>query len=231
MCLRCVGENPTLQKKSNSTTNRTLYNYNRKPTQVSKVRVSTFRQFLFETVPFTSSVSIKHYYSTLTNGKNFYQWFVGFADAESSFSIVPKSDKISNINRFSFMFKISLHKDDKDALIQIQNNLGFGKVSLDKDECKFVVTKQEDINKLILILDKYNLNTTKYLDYINFKKAFLLYHGRDSTVTPELIGQILDLKNGMNISRTDFNMPANHNILINKNWLLGLIEGEGSFQL
>ena len=155
---------------------------------------------------------------------------MGFSDAESSFSIVPKSVK-GSINRFSFMFKIALHKDDKDALIRIQTNLNFGKVSLDKDECKFVVTKQEEINRLILIFDKYSLNTTKYLDYINFKKAFLLYQGRDDLVTQELIEQILALKNGMNILRTDFNMPSSHKISINKNWLLGLIEGEGSFQL
>ena len=35
----------------------------------------------------------------------------------------------------------------------------------------------------------------------------------------------------MNTLRWDFNMPPNHQISINKNWLLGLIEGEGSFQL
>lgn len=95
----------------------------------------------------------------------------GFSD-ESSF-IIPKSklrtlleSKSSKINWFSFMFKIALHKDDIDALIRIQTNLNFGKVSLDKDECKFVVTKEE-IKKFIFIFDRYNLNTTKYLDYID----------------------------------------------------------------
>lgn len=73
-------------------------------------------------------------------------------------------------------------------------NLNFGKVSLDK-ECKFVVTKQEEINKLICIFDRYNLNTTKYLDYIDFKKAFLIYQGRDGLVAQELKEQILALKN------------------------------------
>nr|YP_010119151.1 LAGLIDADG endonuclease domain-containing protein [Erysiphe necator]QQY98194.1 LAGLIDADG endonuclease domain-containing protein [Erysiphe necator] len=92
------------------------------------------------------------------------------------------------------MFKIALHKDDIDALIRIQTNLNFGKVSLDKDECKFVVTKEE-INKLIWIFDRYNLNTTNYLDYIDFKKAFLIYHGRDGLVSHELKEQILALKN------------------------------------
>lgn len=128
------------------------------------------------------------------------------------------------------MFKIALHKDDIDALIRIQTNLNFGKVSLDKDECKFVVTKEE-IKKLIFIFDRYNLNTTKYLDYKNFKKAFLIYHGRDGLVSQELKEQILALKNGINTLRSDFNMPPNHQISINKNWLQGLIEGEGSFQL
>ena len=110
------------------------------------------------------------------------------------------------------MFKIALHKDDIDALIRIQTNLNFGKVSLDKDECKFVVTKQEEINKLICIFDRYNLNTTKYLDYIDFKKAFLIYQGRDGLVAQELKEQILALKNGMNTQRSDFNMPLNHRI-------------------
>lgn len=255
-----VGENPTLQKESSLTTNLTFYNNSfwldtrrgfhpktrsahQKPL-VCERKIASLAgdalSFFHKSIP---SLKTKYYYSTLTSApsnqevfqgspgtENFYQWFVGFSDAESSFSIVPKSVK-GSINRFSFMFKIALHKDDKDALIRIQTNLNFGKVSLDKDECKFVVTKQEEINRLILIFDKYSLNTTKYLDYINFKKAFLLYQGRDDLVTQELIEQILVLKNGMNILRTDFNMPSSHKISINKNWLLGLIEGEGSFQL
>lgn len=34
----------------------------------------------------------------------------------------------------------------------------------------------------------------------------------------------------MNAKRTDFNMPLNH-IVITKSWLLGFIEGDGSFSL
>ena len=39
----------------------------------------------------------------------------------------------------------------------------------------FVVTKKDDMIFLISIFDKYTLNTTKYLDYLDFKKAFNLY--------------------------------------------------------
>jgi len=33
----------------------------------------------------------------------------------------------------------------------------------------------------------------------------------------------------MNSKRIDFNMPISHTITITPNWLLGFIEGEGSF--
>jgi len=43
----------------------------------------------------------------------------------------------------------------------------------------FIISKQEDVNKLIAILDKYGpLNTTKYLEFLSWKKAFLLYISR-----------------------------------------------------
>ena len=105
--------------------------------------------------------------------EKFYQWFVGFSDAEGSFSIVPKTAKEGGeVNRFSFMFAIGLHKDDYNALIKIKNTLNIGRVSLTKDECKFIVTKKEDIYRLIRIFDKYTLNTSKYLDYIDWGRFF-----------------------------------------------------------
>lgn len=165
------------------------------------------------------------------NCDEFSQWFVGFSDGEACFMIVPKKDKKNlKINRFIFMFSIGLHKDDKEALNYIKNRLGIGSIILTKNnECKFVVTDKESIKKLIIIFDKYNLNTTKYLDYSNFKKAYNLYFERKGGLTEELINEILKLKNNMNTSRTNFNMPSNHKIIITKYWLLGLLEG--SFQL
>jgi hypothetical protein len=148
--------------------------------------------------------------------EEFYTWFVGFSDAESMFGIFPLlNDKKTKIETFSFRFIIGLHKDDLNALNYIKDKLGFGYVYANKDTQRFIVSKKEDLNRLISIFDKYSLNSTKYLDYIDFKKAFTLYYEREGSVGQELIDQILTLKNGMNTKRTDFNM-ADHEIIINK---------------
>lgn len=160
---------------------------------------------------------------------NFYQWLVGFSDGESNFSIVPVENS-NKINKFSFRFTIGLHSDDKNVLIYIQNLLGVGYIYENNKECKFIISDIQGIIKLIDIFDNYNLNTTKYLDYLNFKKAFNLYHNRNGLLTEQLIDKLIELKNGMNSNRTNLDMPDNH-IKITTYWLLGLIEGEGSFNI
>lgn len=129
------------------------------------------------------------------------------------------------------MFVIGLHVDDFNVLRFIQNNLNIGRVARNGDECKFVVTDKNGIDKLISIFDKFTLNTSKYLDYLDFKEAFRLYFAREGVLTDSLKDKILVLKEGMNLSRVHSEMPNNHKIVITKYWLLGLIEGEGSFQL
>jgi len=134
---------------------------------------------------------------------------------------------------------IELHIDDLDALNFIKSKLNLGNdISVYANSCKFTVTHPKDIYKLISIFDKYNLNTTKYLDYLDFKKAFVLYQeGRCLSTGSRfkdkkiLIDKLLKLKGGMNSRRTNFNFPVGHEIIISGPWLLGLIEGEGSFYL
>lgn len=163
----------------------------------------------------------------------FLQWFVGFTDAEGNFIInrLLKKDSL-NISSFSFLFKISLHKDDEEVLRYIKDKLGVGGVRLYKDECIFNVTDQKGIALLISIFDKYNLNTSKYLDYLDFKEAFLFYVNRDKSLKPSAVkDKTLELKNKMNTNRVDFDRPENSKIVITKSWLLGFIEGDGSFFL
>jgi hypothetical protein len=165
---------------------------------------------------------------SLSKEANFLKWFVGFSDAESNFSINPllKKDKVT-IASFSFMFKISLHKDDEGVLRYINNKLAIGNVRLYKNECIFNVTDREGIKLLISIFDKYNLNTTKYLDYLDFKKAFNLYintppsfEGRgaiNKNSSAELVKNIvIELKNKMNTNRFNFDRPENSPIKITK---------------
>ena len=104
----------------------------------------------------------------------FQQWFVGFSDAESSFIIHKVLDKNGNISKFSFMFTIDLHIDDLHTLEFIKNKLELGNIRIYKDKCIFTISDKQGVYKLISIFDKFNLNTTKYLDYLKFKDAFIL---------------------------------------------------------
>ena len=164
----------------------------------------------------------------------FLQWFVGFTDAEGNFSINPvlSKDRLT-ISKVGFMFKIALHKDDEKVLRYISAKLGVGGVRLYKNECIFSVTDKKGILSLISIFDKYNLNTSKYLDYLDFKEAFFYYIKREKnldTYSKSMVKtKILELKNKMNTSRFNFDRPESSKIIITKYWLLGFIEGDGSF--
>lgn len=68
-----------------------------------------------------------------------------------------------------------LHIDDIKVLHFIKSELGIGEVRDRDTNAIFTVRTQKDIVKLIDILSKYPLNSKKYLDFSDFKKAFELY--------------------------------------------------------
>ena len=186
------------------------------------------------------------FYSTLSSSaglkvspdiedEEFFRWFVGFADGESNFTIVFQKDSNGDISGASFRFIIELHIDDINALKYIKSKLNLGnEIAVYGNSCKFTVIHRKDINILISIFDKYNLNTTKYLDYLDFKKAFHLYCAcveNNNLNKRTVIDQLFKLKNGMNKNRINFNFPKDHKIVVYDYWLLGLLEGEGSFYL
>jgi hypothetical protein len=147
----------------------------------------------------------------------FNQWFVGFSEGEGCFKIKPKyrTDK-SKVHSFSFEFEIHLHIDDKNLLYRIRDSLGVGAVYLreTRNSCSFIVGSEKGIRILLAIFDKYKLNGIKYLDYLDFKKAFNLYFDRTGTLTDEMRTDILELYNGINTGRNDFNMPSDHEVKI-----------------
>jgi len=157
--------------------------------------------------------------------KDFYEWFVGLADAESSFYI--KKVKESG---FEFEFKISLHVDDLEVLSFIQKTLGIGKIDVYGKLASFRVRKTSDFLILFEIFDKFTLNSTKYLNYLDFKKAFELYKSSESK-SFSIIESISQIKNGMNTQRTDFSMPESHKLRITPYCVLGFVEGEGCFSV
>lgn len=154
---------------------------------------------------------------TKNSDKEFFKWFVGFTDAEGSFGIFTQS------KNFYFKFSIGLHIDDLPVLNFIKNKLGFGNIYTYNKNCYYNITKKEDILKILYIFEIYTLNSNKIFNFLDFKKAFYLYNEKIKINTTD---QILNLKNNMNTQRTNF---KNIQVNISKNWLLGFIEGDGSF--
>ena len=125
-----------------------------------------------------------------------------------------------------FTFQIGLHKDEIEALEFIQRSLGFGKVTVNKDVATFRVRVQAEIQTIIDIFSSRPFNTTKHLNFLAFKRAFELYIGakRKSDVKEE-IGIIISRMNAIRPDRS----VGDHKISVTPNWLLGFVEGEGSF--
>lgn len=162
------------------------------------------------------------------------QWLIGFTEAEGCFKVKPKyRNGKTNVHSFNFEFEIHLHIDDVKVLKKICDFLGIGKVyeRESSKSCSFVVGNEGALRVLIDIFKRYPFNGIKLLDFIDFQEAFFLYFDRPGKLDEELISKILKLKSGMNKGREDFSMPSDHIVKITKYWLLGLIEGEGSFSL
>lgn len=165
--------------------------------------------------------------SSQMSDQEFNEWFTGFTDAEGNFYIaISKNVSI-------FRFSIKLHIDDVPALEFILERLNCGKIYTRSDQksAVFEVTKIDDIkNKLIPFFENFPLNGSKYLDYLAFKKAFEIKLDQ-SILTEKKLELIVALKEEMNTKRVNFTMPFNHTIRITPYYLLGLIEGEGSFSI
>lgn len=155
--------------------------------------------------------------------KYFYEWFCGLTDGEGTFYILRKNDRGS----FEFNFIMGLHVDDVNMLRFIREVLGTGKVVISGKVARFSITSIKGIAKIIDIFTEYPLNTTKLLNFLAFKKAYELY---TSSKSKEDVAQFInELKNSMNNKRTDFNMPTDYKPRLTSYWLLGFVEGEGSF--
>lgn len=116
---------------------------------------------------------------------------------------------MNNGRSYRFNFQITLHIDDISTLYLIKRKLGIGEIRDRGTKAVFTIRAQKDIVKIINILSKNPLNTKKYLDFFDFKRAFELYTNSKEK-TSELIEEISQIKRGMNKSRTSFDMPIEY---------------------
>lgn len=158
--------------------------------------------------------------------REFLEWFRGFTDAEGCFRI-KRSGK-----GFSFCFSISLHRDDVDVLNYIQSHLKMAPVKLmnSKAEAYFEVWGRNELYLLLVIFSRYNLNTTKHLNFLAWAQAFWLYTENTHSGSREVVNsEIGRIKDSMNTKRISFDLPIDHIFSITPGWLLGFTEGDGTF--
>jgi LAGLIDADG endonuclease len=167
------------------------------------------------------------------NNFNFEKWLVGFVDGDGSFVIYKTK------NTYSLAFKIGQHKYNKRILYYIKKNVGIGNVSEERNGnmAQYSVYSKEKLKNYIMpIFDKYPLLTRKYFDYIKFKEAFNILESGDLSFKEKtrLIEKLIISKSNENFINpvwSKLTSKDNINEIINKEWLIGFIEAEGSFYI
>lgn len=159
--------------------------------------------------------------------EQFSLWLSGFIDAEGNFQVFLDRKYLR------VMFRIRLHKDDILVLYKIKEFLGVGRVKIENNSCLFIITDKNSLNTVLFpLLDKYNLYTTKWLDYIDFKSVVnYLLISNTTLISDNKRIEINAIIKNMNLNRTFIDYSIIPAIIINPFWLLGFIEGEGTFGL
>ena len=185
---------------------------------------------IVETFNLQISKTYRHYGKPIPsnmNRKEFGRWLSGFIDGEGCFHVR------FNGKSLNFTFTIALHIDDIDVLYKIRDFLGVGTVwkSRTQSTCSFRIRGiTQCIASLIPLLNEFPLLTKKYWDFKIFEKLIYLKISlkKREKLSKEMIDYVWSLKAEINLK----NKKPNPGIYpVTKFWLLGFIEGEGTFGL
>lgn len=132
-----------------------------------------------------------------------------------------------------FTFQIGLHKDDVYVLEYIMNTFKCGHISRSNNKVNYFVN---DLNSLFYIIipifNYFNLNSSKYHHFNLFAKAVKLKKENKNLSDVNKL-QVIKLKKEMqnmsSLARKWIPNSINDKIRINKFWLAGFIDGEGTF--
>jgi len=176
------------------------------------------------------------------NKESFYMWLVGFTDGDGCFSIHKGISNLGKL-RWTLIFKIGQSSYNLRVLYFIKKELGFGSIYIEPKTniAHFIIRDRKIIKEIILpIFDKYPLLTSKYFDYIKFKNAHSILINSSSTEDEKnkLLLILYNESKADNYISPIWN-KINNNIrntddakqIINKSWLIGFTEAEGSFYI
>lgn len=171
----------------------------------------------------------------------------GLIDGEGSFSIIVDRNKTRKLGwRVQLKFQIGLHIKDLNLLYLLQQYLGgIGSIhsALNRDIVNYSIDSIEDLNKLIIYLEKYPLLTQKAADLSLFKQAVKLVNNK-AHLTIEGLNQIVNIKASMNLGLSDMlksefvgytpvERPVINydNIILDPYWISGFVSAEGNFDV
>jgi len=183
-------------------------------------------------------------YKENSNNKLCPYWITGFADAESSFSIRITKNKDRKIGwRISPIFSIELHKKDLLLLSRIQAFFNVGAIYKHRSNVVYHVQSFNDLlNVIIPHFIKYPLLTQKGSDFLLFKIVVNILKTKQHT-SIEGLQNIINIRASMNKGLSKkllLSFPntipyprskIQFNKIINPNWLIGFIDGEGCFYI
>jgi hypothetical protein len=175
----------------------------------------------------TSILTLESNKKSIKLDQNFINWLAGFSDAEANFNISLKGLQGNKYNSLNLTFQIDLHKNDLHVLEHIKDKLNCGSISKSGDKCNYFVNDQKSLINVILPIFNYvELKSSKYFQFLVFKKAVDLLTDKNH-LTPKGRIEILQYYQDMKI--VNQNAIARKNMEIDKYWLIGFTEGDGCF--
>ena len=160
-------------------------------------------------------------------------WYVtGLADGDGMFGcIISKTNKT-----ISLEFKITaLSSTSYELINELKTFFNCGRISIDNREdgtIKYVVTDLKSILTCIIPhFEKYPLQGSKNLNFLTFKEIALMVENKEH-LTEKGFNTILEKYKTMNSNRSfseKYEYLLNKNFSLNKDWLIGFIESEGTF--
>lgn len=176
----------------------------------------------------------KNKWNNLNENEKFKIWLVGFTDGDGCFSVVKSG------GTYRLQYSISQSAYNLRILYYIKKSLGYGSVSksLKQSWGNFRITDRKVLSQVIFpIFDEYPLLTSKYYNYLRFKKAYDILENKDlsTVIKNKMIEELLSQKLPM-----DYVSPAISHLselssyeeiadAISIYWLAGFTEAEGNF--
>ena len=178
----------------------------------------------------TENLSSKH-----SNKFNFCVWLIGFTDAHGGFTI-EKSGK----NKYSWVYYQDQNIYNKRILIYIKKVLNTGNINIHLNMVKYRVKDKKNLKEIIIpIFNQQPLLTSKLYKYNLWKEGLNIWES--NIPIEEKIKKIEEIRIKIKLIPKDYKSLiwlnkdlTNINVIkdiINKHWLAGFTEGDGSFYL